>query len=113
MKTEDLAALGHFAEALGVASSTVARCMVEGIDGQEEVSNTPHRIRLQQRIANVWACVELASGHFGLDENAIQQAAAIRLHQLRGECPAENAPGAPEPDAAEPVAAEPETFDFG
>jgi hypothetical protein len=106
MTKDDLTPLGLLAEAFGLGSSAVARCMAEGIDGQEAVSGTPHRKRLQDRIANIIACAELVAQHFGLDEAEMNAGSAARLQQLLEEHPKIGKPAPAE-------AAEPAEFDFG
>jgi hypothetical protein len=67
----NLAVLGKLNEEANELGAVTARCIIQGIDGQEPVTKKPNRQWLQEEIADVMAGCELAVKRFGLDWEAI------------------------------------------
>jgi hypothetical protein len=109
---EDIACLAPFCEALGVAAGAVARCMANGVEGNDAITGEPHRKWLEEKLAHVLASAAAVTKQFGLDQTNIAAQTLRRTEYLQ----AARLLGSPPALVAESVgipAAEPETFDFG
>lgn len=67
----DLKHLGKLGEELGECASAVARCIIQGVDECEPVTNRSNRDWLTDEIADVQANIDLVIERFGLDEEAM------------------------------------------
>lgn len=63
----DLKHLGKLNEELGELVAAVSRCIIQGIDECHPVTRKSNREWLENEIADVYAGIELAIGHFKLD----------------------------------------------
>jgi len=80
----DLAHLGKLSEELDEAGSAVSRCIIQGIDEHEPVTNNLNREWLEDELADVLANIELVKNHFGLDEVRMAERAERKKAHLRG-----------------------------
>jgi NTP pyrophosphatase (non-canonical NTP hydrolase) len=80
----ELRHLGKLGEELGELTAAVARCIIQGIDECEPETGKPNRQWLSEEIADVMACLELASAHLRLDEATIRERAARKVELLSG-----------------------------
>jgi hypothetical protein len=74
-----LAILGKLGEELAEAGAMVSRCIIQGINESEPVTQVPNRLALQKELADVYATARMAIDHFKLDIDA------MGLHQRRKE----------------------------
>lgn len=109
---EDLACLAPFCEALGVAAGIVARCMVNGVEGNDAINGEPHRKWLEEKVAHVLASAAVVTKHFGLDGANISALTLRRTEYLQAARLLGSPPAAAEPEPVK-VDAPAEEFDFG
>lgn len=64
----DLKHLGKLAEELGEAGAAVARCIIQGIDEKEPVTEVPNQQWLENELADVIANIDLVCDRFKLDK---------------------------------------------
>ncbi len=79
----DLKHLGKFGEELGECSAAVSRCIIQGIDASEPVTDKPNRKWLEEEMADVFANLCLVGEHFSLDIEWIMARAEKKMAQLK------------------------------
>lgn len=88
-----LAVLGKLLEELNEAGAIVARCIIQGVDESEPVTEEPNRAALENELADVIATVRVAVRHFDLNAGAIETRIGEKLlhfarwHELIEDCP--------------------------
>lgn len=83
-KPIDLKHLGKLAEELGEATAAVSRCLIQGIDEAEPVTDKPNRVWLEDELADVVANIDLVIVHFGLDADRMFERMERKKIHLRG-----------------------------
>jgi hypothetical protein len=68
----DIKTLGKLAEELGECSAAVSRCLIQGIDEREPVTDKLNRDWLQEEIADALCNTNLVIERFGLDRTRMQ-----------------------------------------
>lgn len=76
--------LGKLLEELGEATSAASRCIIQGIDEREPITDKSNREWLEDELADVLANIELVTAHFGLDEKRMVKRAIRKMEHLRG-----------------------------
>lgn len=79
----DLKHLGKLGEESGELSAAVSRCIIQGIEECEPVTEKPNREWLEDEIADVLANCALVSEHFDLDEERIEKRRDLKYDQLK------------------------------
>lgn len=79
----DLKHLGKLAEELGEAQAAVARCLIQGIEEKEPVTEKINREWLEDELADVAANIALVSDHFKLDRVRMTARAERKKIHLR------------------------------
>lgn len=79
----DLKYLGKLVEECNELGSSIARCIIQGIDESEPVTGKVNRTWLQEEIADVLANIELIQDHFCMNREFINTRAARKMVQLR------------------------------
>src|SRR4030095_14422990 len=79
----DLKHLGKLIEELGECTSAASRCIIQGVDEREPVTDKANRRWLAEELADVLAGVELCIEHFNLDVGFIALRKAGKKQQLR------------------------------
>ena len=77
----DIRPLGKLGEEVTELGTAIFRCLIQGIEESEPVTNKPNREWIEDEIADVQATAELAVEHFGLD--AARIAARKQKKQVR------------------------------
>lgn len=70
-KPIDVKHVGKLLEELGELQAALSRCLVQGLDEREPITNKLNREWLQEEVADVQAGIELLIEHFDLDSNFI------------------------------------------
>ncbi len=79
----DLKHLGKLMEELGEAQAAVARCLIQGIDGCDPVTDEPNIEWLENELADVLANINLVSLRFELNEDRMNDRAAKKMLHLK------------------------------
>ena len=79
----DIKHMGKLGEELGEASSAVARCLIQGIAGEEPVSRKINKVWLEDELADVRANSDLVAAHFNLDEVRMAERTERKKAHLR------------------------------
>lgn len=79
----DLKHLGKLAEELGDCSAAVARCIIQGVEGQEPNTRKFNKTWLEEEIADVKANILLVEERFNLDTTFINDRAETKVIRLR------------------------------
>ena len=74
--------LGKLAEELGECSSIAARCIIQGYMELEPTTQKLNKMALQEEIADVMACMEVAINALGLDRWKILERANSKSSSL-------------------------------
>lgn len=82
-KPIDLKHLGKFGEELGECIAAVCRCIIQGIDEKEPVTQKLNREWLEDEIADIQAGAELCIQHFNLNRQRIMERREKKLWHLR------------------------------
>lgn len=77
-----LRVLGKLLEELNEAGAASARCIIQGIDEAEPTTQKINRHWLEDEIADVLACAELAIRHLGLHRAIVEQRTKDKLDYL-------------------------------
>lgn len=78
----DVKHLSKLLEELGECGSAAARCLAQGIDECEPVTDKPNRKWLEDEIADVLANVSINISHFHLDRHRIYTRMAKKMSHL-------------------------------
>lgn len=81
-KPKDLKVLGKLLEELGELVAAGSRCLIQGIDESEPVTNKINRKWLEDEIADVNANIVLVVTHFGLNLSSINERSARKIKRL-------------------------------
>lgn len=79
----DLKHLGKLNEELSECGAAVSRCVIQGINEMEPVTDKVNRRWLEEEIADVLANVEMVMEHFGLDRDFIAMRRIRKKNNLR------------------------------
>ncbi len=79
----DLKHLGKLMEELGEAQAAVARCLIQGIDGLDPVTDEPNIEWLENELADVIANINLVALRFELNEDRMNERAAKKMAHLK------------------------------
>lgn len=80
---KDLKHLGKLGEELGECSAAVSRCIIQGMDGKEPLTQKVNRQWLEEEIADVIANTDLVIQHFKLDDLAILKRSQLKKAKLK------------------------------
>lgn len=81
-KPIDLKILGKLLEELGEATAAISRCVIQGIDEVEPITNKPNIEWLEDELADVIAGINIATAHFALDEERMNDRAEKKMKRL-------------------------------
>lgn len=81
--TKDLKFLGKLGEELGEASSAVCRCIIQGLEEKEPVTEKVNKDWLEEELADVLANIELVTEHFQLDTIKILERSSKKKERLK------------------------------
>lgn len=79
----DLKHLGKLLEELGEATAAASRCLIQGIDGADPVTEEPNKEWLENELADVLANINLCSLRFELNEDRMNERAAKKMAHLK------------------------------
>lgn len=81
--TVDLKHLGKLGEELGEATAAVSRCIIQGVDEEDPVTGRLNREWLEDELADVIANINLVALRFELDEDRMNERAAVKAIHLK------------------------------
>lgn len=80
--TKEIKVLGKLGEETGELSSAASRCIIQGIENVEPVTKKSNQEWLEDEIADVLACTELAIEKLGLNKEKILARMAEKKYHL-------------------------------
>ncbi len=78
----DLKVLGKLAEELSEAGTATARCIIQGVEEEHPETAKLNRAWLEDELADVIANINLATAHFGLNEDRMNIRAERKMVHL-------------------------------
>lgn len=79
----DVKHLGKLLEELGELTAAVSRCLIQGIDESEPITEKSNRVWFEEEIADVDACICLVVERFNLDRSHIANRCLKKMKRLR------------------------------
>lgn len=79
---DDVLLLAKLTEELGVASTTVGRCLLYGLDSCALTPPTSNRVWLEDHLADVMATLSVVVDRFGLNSERMSMRGQIRAEWL-------------------------------
>lgn len=82
--TKEIKVLGKLGEETGELSSATSRCIIQGINEVEPISKKSNQEWLEDEIADVLACSQLAIEKLGLSKERIMARMEEKKYHLNG-----------------------------